>query len=295
MTESGVNGAGMNLNAAPAPFIQVKDLNFIYPDGTHALKDINLNIPQGMLIALIGQNGSGKTTLSKCLNGLLKPTTGDVIVDGLNSKETSIVQMVRRVGYVFQNPDHQLFNASCYDEIAYGPRNILLPEDEVHERVIEAAKVVGLPEAYFGEHPFFLSKGMRQRVAIASILALRPRVIIVDEPTTGQDARQSYEIMDFLRGLKETLGHTIIIITHDMPIVAAYAERVVVLGRGQVMAAGTPAQVFAQADVLRETFLEPPQITQLAQRTRHLGFDPGTLTVSQLLEQYRRLAGKPAD
>lgn len=295
MTEAGVNGARMPSVSAPEPFIQVKSLNYLYPDGTHALKEINLDIPQGVLIALIGQNGSGKTTLSKCLNGLLKPTSGDVIVDGLNSKETSIVQMVRRVGYVFQNPDHQLFNASCYDEIAYGPRNILLPEDEVHERVIEAAKVVGLPEAYFGEHPFFLSKGMRQRVAIASILALRPRVIIVDEPTTGQDARQSYEIMDFLRGLKETLGHTIIIITHDMPIVAAYAERVGVLGRGQIMADGTPAQVFAQADVLRETFLEPPQITQLAQRARNLGFDPGTLTVSHMLEQYRRLAGEPAD
>src|SRR5512146_3284959 len=140
------------------PYLQVKDLNYSYPDGTQALRESNLNIGQGEFIAFIGQNGSGKTTLSKCLNGLFKPTTGDVIVDGLNSKTTPIVQMVKRVGYVFQNPDHQLFNNNCWDEIAYGPRNILLPEDEVKERVEEAAHVVGLPEMYYTEHPFFLSK-----------------------------------------------------------------------------------------------------------------------------------------
>ncbi|MEJ5201177.1 MAG: ATP-binding cassette domain-containing protein, partial [Anaerolineales bacterium] len=200
------------------PYIEVKNLWYSYTDGTLALSDINMEIYDGEFIAFIGQNGSGKTTLSKCLNGLFKPTRGDVIVDGLNSKNTPIVQMVRRVGYVFQNPDHQLFNNNCWDEIAYGPRNIELPEDEVKERVEEAARVVGLDEAYFSEHPFFLSKGLRQRVAIASILALRPKVIIVDEPTTGQDARQSLEIMDFLKRLNEELGHTIIIITHDMPI-----------------------------------------------------------------------------
>lgn len=181
------------------PYIQVVDLDFEYPDGTQALKDINLDIVKGEFIALIGQNGSGKTTLSKCLNGLYKPTAGDIIVDGLNSKDSSIVQMVRRVGYVFQNPDHQLFNSNCWDEIAYGPRNIQLSDDEVKERVEEAIQVVGLPKVYHDEHPFFLSKGLRQRVAIASILALRPQVIIVDEPTTGQDTKQSLEIMDFLR------------------------------------------------------------------------------------------------
>lgn len=273
----------------PQPFIEVKDLTFHYPDGTQALTDINLAVARGEFIALIGQNGSGKTTLSKCLNGLFKPTTGDVIVDGLNSKHTSIVQMVRRVGYVFQNPDHQLFNSNCWDEIAYGPRNILLPETEVRERVEEAARVVGLSEGYYTEHPFFLTKGLRQRVAIASILALRPHVIIVDEPTTGQDARQSYEIMDFLKDLNENLGHTIIIITHDMPIVAQYARRVIAMGRGQIMADGPTAKVFTQVDILAQTFLEPPQITQLAQRAAPLGFKPGTLSVEEMVQQYRQL------
>ncbi len=273
----------------PPPFIQVIDLVYRYPDGTQALNGINLNIGEGEFIALIGQNGSGKTTLSKCLNGLFKPSSGDVIVEGLNTKTSAIVQMVRRVGYVFQNPDHQLFNNNCWDEIAYGPRNIQLPEAEVKARVEEAARVVGLPEGYYDEHPFFLAKGQRQRVAIASILALRPRVIIVDEPTTGQDARQSLEIMDFLVDLNQKLGHTIIIITHDMPIVAQYARRTVAMGLGQVLADGPTAEVFSQADVLAQTFIEPPQITQLAQRALALGFSPGTLTVDEMLAQFEQL------
>jgi energy-coupling factor transport system ATP-binding protein len=270
-------------------YIQVKKLYFDYPDGTQALKDINLEIIKNEFIALIGQNGSGKTTLSKCLNGLYKPTSGDIIVDGLNSKKGSIVQMVRRVGYVFQNPDHQLFNNTCWDEIAYGPRNIELPESEVKERVEEAIQVVGLPENYHYEHPFFLSKGLRQRVAIASILALRPEVIIVDEPTTGQDARQSREIMDFLKELNEVHGHTIIIITHDMPIVGEYAQRVIAMANAQVMVDGPTADVFTQADILKQTFLAPPQITQLAQAVSELGFNPGTLTVKEMIDQFYSL------
>lgn len=270
-------------------YIEVKQVDFVYPDGTQALFDINLEIGKGEMIALIGQNGSGKTTLSKCLNGLYKPTRGEIIVEGLNSKKGSITQMVRRVGYVFQNPDHQLFNNNCWDEVAYGPRNIQLPEDEVKERVDEAIQVVGLPKAYHQEHPFFLSKGLRQRVAIASILALRPQVIIVDEPTTGQDAKQSLEIMDFLKRLNEELGHTVIIITHDMPIVGQYAKRVIAMGQGRVMADAPTAEVFTQADVLEQTFLKPPQITQLAQAAGDLGFNPGILTVDEMVRAFEDL------
>jgi energy-coupling factor transport system ATP-binding protein len=273
------------------PFIQVNNLDFTYPDGTKALENINVSIKVGEFIALIGQNGSGKTTLSKLLNGLYKPSSGDVIVDGLNSKTTPIVQMVRRVGYVFQNPDHQLFNNNCWDEIAYGPRNIELPEDEVKIRVEEATQVVGLPKIYFEEHPFFLSKGLRQRVAIASILALRPQVIIVDEPTTGQDARQSFEIMDFLKDLNENHGHTIIIITHDMPIVAQYARRVILMSEGKILADDETARVFSQPETLAKAFLEPPEITQLAQSVQELGFSPGTLTVAEMLQEFNQLKG----
>jgi energy-coupling factor transport system ATP-binding protein len=274
------------------PFIAVRNLTFAYPDGTQALRDITLDIADGEFVALIGQNGSGKTTLSKCLNGLYRPTRGDVLVDGANTRDTSIVQMVRRVGYVFQNPDHQLFSNNCWDEIAYGPRNIELPEDEVRARVEEAARVVGLPAEDFDQHPFFLTKGMRQRVAIASILALQPRAIIVDEPTTGQDIPQSLEIMDFLQRLHDEQGHIIIIVTHDMPIVARYAKRVIAMGQGQVLADGPTAEVFADAASLAQTFVEPPQITQLAQRVSHLGFDPRTLNVEQMVAQYLALIGR---
>lgn len=275
-----------------AAYIQVKDLVFRYSDGTQALNGINLNIGEGEFIAFIGQNGSGKTTLSKCLNGLFKPSEGDIWVDGLNSRTTPIVQMVKRVGYVFQNPDHQLFNSNCWDEIAYGPRNIQLDEAEVKARVEEAAKVVGLPEDKFTEHPFFLTKGLRQRVAIASILALRPKVIIVDEPTTGQDSSQSLEIMDFLLSLNQERGHTIIVITHVMPIVARYARRVVAMGMGQVLLDGPTDEVFSQTEVLAKTFIEPPHITQLAQSAQDLGFYPGTLTVDSMVEQFGKIARK---
>jgi energy-coupling factor transport system ATP-binding protein len=274
------------------PYIQVNGLDFTYPDGTKALDDINVSIQIGEFIALIGQNGSGKTTLSKCLNGLFKPTSGEVLVEGLNSKNTPIVQMVRRVGYVFQNPDHQLFNNNCWDEIAYGPRNIQLTEAEVKIRVEEAAHVVGLPEIYYEEHPFFLSKGLRQRVAIASILALRPQVIIVDEPTTGQDSRQSIEIMEFLKDLNEKRGHTVIIITHDMYIVAQYARRVILMSEGGILADGNTSDVFSQPDVLQKAFLEPPQITQLAQSVQNLGFNPGTLTVEEMVNQFETMKTK---
>lgn len=272
-------------------YIHVNDLTYEYPDGTRALEHINLTITKREFIALIGQNGSGKTTLSKCLNGLYKPTIGDVIVDGLNSRDSAIVQMVRRVGYVFQNPDHQLFNNNCWDEIAYGPRNIQLSKEEVQERVEEAIKVVDLPKSAITEHPFFLSKGLRQRVAIASILALRPQVIIVDEPTTGQDAKQSLEIMDFLQNLNQELGHTIIIITHDMPIVGKYAHRVIVMGQARIMADGPTSQVFTQSEVLKTTFLAPPQITQLAQSVQDLGFDPSTMSLEDMVEQFVKRVG----
>lgn len=273
-------------------FLDVRNLDYVYPDGTQALQEVNLSLGEGDFVALIGQNGSGKTTLSKCLNGLFKPTEGDVIVDGLNTKDTSITKMAIRVGYVFQNPDHQLFNGSVRDEISYGPRNIELPEEEVKERVEEAAEVVGLERELFQKHPFFLQKGLRQRVAIASILALRPKVIIVDEPTTGQDRKQSLEIMNFLTRLHDEQNHIIVFITHDMPIVSQYAKRIVLMGEGEILADGPASEVFAQPQKLARTFVEPPQITQLAQALEDEGFQPGTLTVEEMLAQYEKIKGQ---
>lgn len=263
--------------------IEVKDLVFNYPDGTLALQDISLDVYANQFIALIGQNGAGKTTIAKCLNGLLKPSSGYVKIDNLDTRDKGTTKkIVTKVGYVFQNPDHQLFNNTIYKEIAYGPRNIGLSEKEVDERVKEAAQVCGVEESLFKEHPFFLTKGLRQRVAIASILAMRPRTIIVDEPTTGQDLRQSLEVMNFLHDLWEKEGHTIIIITHEMPIVAQYAQRLVVLAKGKVLMDGSTREVFSQPDLLAQTFVKPPQITRLAQALGTYSIPKDVLSVQEM-------------
>jgi energy-coupling factor transport system ATP-binding protein len=269
--------------------ITVKDLDFVYPDGTPALFDIDLEIGEKEFIALIGQNGSGKTTFSKCLNGLFKPTKGSVIVDDLDTRQKGIIkQLVTKVGYVFQNPDHQLFNRNVWAEIAYGPNNIGLSQDEVKERVIEAARVAGVHDDVFDTHPYFLDKGLRQRVAIASILALRPKTIIVDEPTTGQDVRQSIEVMNFLQQLREDEGHTIIIITHEMRIVADYAERTIVLGQGRKLLDGPTREIFAQPEILKQTYVEPPQITQLGQELADEGLPNDVLTVEEMKATFKK-------
>jgi energy-coupling factor transport system ATP-binding protein len=267
--------------------IEVKDLVYEYPDGTRALRNINLDIFAGQFIALIGQNGSGKTTFAKCLNGLLKPSEGYVKINDLDTREKGTTKkIVTKVGYVFQNPDHQLFNNTIYKEIAYGPQNLGLNEKDINERVEEAAQVCGVEESLLKEHPFFLTKGLRQRVAIASILAMRPRTIIVDEPTTGQDMRQSMEVMNFLRDLWEKEGHTVIIITHEMPIVAQYAQRTVVLGKGQVLMDGPTRDVFSEPELLARTFVKPPQITQLAQSLSSYGIEKGILSVDEMVTAF---------
>lgn len=273
--------------------IEVKDLVYEYPDGTRALQQVNLNIYAKEFIALIGQNGSGKTTFAKTLNGLLKPTAGYVKIDDLDTRESGTTKkIVTKVGYVFQNPDHQLFNNTIYKEIAYGPSNLGLKEDEVRERVEEAAQVCGVEKSLFTEHTFFLTKGLRQRVAIASILAMRPRTIIVDEPTTGQDMRQSMEVMNFLRDLWQKEGHTIIIITHEMPIVAQYAQRTVVLGQGKILMDASTRAVFAEPELLARTFVKPPQITRLAQALNAYGLPKDILTVDEMSTAFEQAAVK---
>lgn len=242
--------------------VRVEDLTYVYKDGTLALSEVNLSVSEGEFIALIGQNGSGKTTLAKCIAGLLKPTKGRILIYGRDTKNMKIKELATSVGYVFQNPDHQIFNSTVFDELAFGPRNLLLPEEEVKQRVLEATKIVGLSKEHFDQSPFFLPKGLRQRVAIGSILALRPKILIIDEPTTGQDWRQSLEIMDFLRKLNEQ-GHTVIIITHEMEIVARYARRTVVMSEGRIVLDGPTSKVFLKSDVLMRAFVRPPQIVRI--------------------------------
>lgn len=272
--------------------IEIKDMHYCYKDGTEALKGINLNIHIGEFIALIGQNGAGKTTFAKTLNGLLKPTEGYVKCGGIDTREKGVIKkLVEKVGYVFQNPDHQLFNNKVSREIAYGPTNVGFSKEEVEKRVKEAADVAGIREEHMDMHPFFLPKGLRQRVSIASILALKPKVIIVDEPTTGQDYKQSIEIMNFLKDLNEKQGHTIIIITHEMNIVAKYAKRAIVLCHGKVVMDGSTKEVFSKPDILAETYVKPPEVTQIAQALSEFGIRNDILSIDELFEQFHSYLG----
>lgn len=241
--------------------IEVKDIWYRYPGGTLALQGISLEVCAGEFIAIIGQNGAGKTTLTKQFNALLRPTKGDVIVDGVNTKKTRTAKLAKKVGYVFQNPDHQIFCESVWDEVAFGPKRIGFAGEALEETVTEALNAVGLYE-YRDQHPYALSKGHRQRVAVASILAMRPEILVIDEPTTGQDYRQSHSIMDLLRNLHQA-GRTVLVVTHDMTIVAEYSQRTILMGLGQILADGDTRDVLSDFALLERTWLRPPQITLL--------------------------------
>ncbi|MEM2035548.1 MAG: energy-coupling factor transporter ATPase [Candidatus Caldarchaeum sp.] len=277
------------LRVSSQPIIEVRDVSYVYPDGTPALDNVSLSIERGDFVALIGQNGSGKTTLAKCISGLYVPTHGSIRVDELEIGKAPRSLVATKAGYVFQNPDHQLFNETVEKELSFGPSNIKLSKEEIKTRVSEALRTVGLGEPYLDKHPFFLPKGLRQRVAIASILTLRPPVIIVDEPTTGQDFKQSFEIMDFLKRLNE-MGHTIIIITHDMPVVARYARRVVCMMGGRVYLDGDVRSIFSRVEELGRAFVKPPDSALIAWRLREYGFPTGLVTPEEVAEHILKMA-----
>ena len=246
--------------------IEAENLWYIYESESGerkiALKNINLRIRKGDFVALIGHNGSGKTTLAKNFVGLLRPTKGKVLIYGKDASTMSVKDIARKIGYCFQNPDHQIFSKTVKEEIMFGPKNLGFSEDQIEQIVKKVLKIVGL-EGYEDEDPFFLGKGERQKIAVASILAMNPEVLIVDEPTTGMDWKTSISMMRLLKNLNE-MGHTIIFITHDMDIVAEYAKRIIVLKEGEILIDGPTREVFTKMDLLRKAFLLPPQITRVA-------------------------------
>jgi energy-coupling factor transporter ATP-binding protein EcfA2 len=260
--------------------VETRQLQHVYSGKVQALKGVDLKIRRGEFLAIIGQNGSGKTTLTKHFNGLLKPTTGDVIIEGLNTKDMSIAELAKRVGYVFQNPDHQLCSRTVQEELSFGPKNIGVDPAEIKARVDRVIKTFDL-EQYRQTHPFLLGRADRLRVAVCSILTMEPEIIAVDEPTTGQDMRQSYEVMNMLKNLNER-GRTIVFITHNMRLVAEYARRTVVMRQGMIVMDDKTSAVFSRPDILGDTFLSPPQITQLAQRLGKYGIPPGVLSVNEM-------------
>ena len=262
--------------------IQVEHLDYIYqPLDVHAVKDVSFEIHQGEFIALIGQNGSGKTTVLKNLLGLLRPTSGKVTVAGQDTKTTPVSEMARHVGFVLQNPDQQLFAETVEEEVAYGPRNLKLAKELIEQRVAEALKLVGL-ENKRQEFPPALPKGDRAKVVIASALALDPSIIILDEPTTGQDYRGCHQIMQIAQSLNQQ-GRTVVFVTHHMALVAEYAQRVIVLSGGKVLLDDSTQGIFARPDVVRQACIIPPQITELGQALpAGLGLPHTPLTVQSM-------------
>src|ERR687893_86516 len=249
------------------PVTEVEGLTHRYPNGVVALEGVDLTVRRGEFLAVLGQNGSGKTTLVKHFNGLLKPTEGLVRVEGNTSTEQGIRKLGQTVGYVFQNPDHQIFSDTVADEVAFGPKIRGLEESEVEGRVKEALAAVGLT-GYEEEDPFGLTKGERQRVGVASVLAGRPGVLVLGEPTTGLDYAEQRSMMDLVRRLNEG-GSTIIVVTHTMWVVAEYAHRAAVVRDGRVVLSGTVREVFAEEEKLRDASLRTPHIVSMGNSLGH--------------------------
>jgi cobalt transport protein ATP-binding subunit len=255
--------AADNAIVGPA-FIGIENLSYSYAGGPRVLDSIDLKVGAGEFLAIVGQNGSGKTTLAKHIVGLLQPATGRITIDGKDRSQMRPAETAREVAYVFQNPDHQIFAATVEDEVAFGPRNFGLPADEIKRRCDEALEAVGLQNERQSD-PFLLSKGERQRLAVASVLVLRPRMLILDEPTTGLDYREQLRMMALVRDLNRA-GIAIVIITHTPWLVAEYARRVVLMRKGAKIFDGGVREFFMQDELLRSSSFRAPEITELSRR-----------------------------
>ena len=258
--------------------LEIKQLSCIYSPGTvfekKAVDDVSFTVADGEFVGLIGHTGSGKSTLVQHLNALLKPSAGQVLLDGedINADKTKLKSVRQRVGLVFQYPEHQLFEMTIYKDVAFGPENLGLSKEEVSERVREALALVGIPEELFEKSPFELSGGQKRRVAIAGVLAMRPKVLIMDEPTAGLDPRGRDEILFKIKEMHEALGITVILVSHSMEDVARLVNRIIVVNRGRLAMDGTPAAVFSRAKELEGMGLAAPQTAYLLDTLRAKGF-----------------------
>jgi cobalt transport protein ATP-binding subunit len=273
-----------------SPAIQVEDLHYRYDDDPPALAEMNLSVESGDFLAIVGQNGSGKTTLVKHFNGLLRPTRGRILVLGQDTAGQSVGRLARKVGYLFQNPDHQIFAPTVWEEVAFGPRNLGFSEGEVAARTEEALALFGLGDQADAP-PAVLGYGLRRKVTLAAVWAMRPQILVLDEPTAGLDWRSTRTLMEEVTNLSSQ-GHTIILVTHDMKLVTEFARQALVLDEGRTLACGPTRQVFQQEAILRQAFLSPPPITALARRMRSYGMKGDSLTVDEFCQEYGSLVWK---
>lgn len=283
--------------------IELKNVTYTYSPGTsyeiHALKDINLNIPDGQFIGVIGHTGSGKSTLIQHLNALIRPTSGTVSYNGEDVWAENYNRRALRseVGLVFQYPEHQLFETTIFDDVSFGPKNQGLTKEEAGLRAYEALRSVGLPEELYYQSPFDLSGGQKRRVAIAGVLAMRPEVLILDEPTAGLDPKGRDEILDLLAAMHKERGITIILVSHSMEDVAKYVGRIIVMNQGQVMFDDVPKKVFRHYKELEAIGLAAPQVTYLMHELKEEGFPVSTdaTTVDEARDEILRVITKRQD
>ncbi len=247
--------------------LKVEDLRYKYPDGTRALNGVNIDIKKGEILAILGANGSGKTTLLKHLNGLLKPVSGSVILDGKNLSELKPKDVFKKIGMVFQDPNDQLIAPTVEEDVAFGPTNLNLNSEEIKRRVRNSLNVVHMTE-YAKKAIHALSYGQRKRICIAGILAMESEVLILDEPTSGLDPDGVKSVVKLLRDLNERMGITIMIATNSVDLVPVFMDRVAIMVKGRIINEGTPERVFTNSQTLEEVKLELPQIAQLMEILR---------------------------
>ena len=277
--------------------IIVDHVSHAYEAGTNmqvkALDDINLVIPDGQFIGLIGHTGSGKSTLVQHLNGLLKPTEGNIYYNGadIHDADYNRKELRSKVGLVFQYPEHQLFEIDVFKDVCFGPKNLGLPEKEVELRAYAALKQVGIEDEYFYQSPFDLSGGQKRRVAIAGVLAMKPEVLILDEPTAGLDPKGRDEILDRIAALQKESGMTVILVSHSMEDVAKYVERLIVMDKGKVLYDDAPAEVFRHYEGLEQIGLAAPQVTYILHALKKQGYPVRTdlITIEEAKNEILRV------
>lgn len=272
-------------------------VNYIYGEGTgfvrHALKDISLVISKNEFIGLIGHTGSGKSTLTQILNGLIRASSGSVFYDeqDIYDKGYNIKELRRKVGLVFQYPEHQLFEATVFKDVCFGPKNLGLSQRDSELRAFEALEMVGMDKDLFYNSPFELSGGQKRRAAIAGVLAMKPEVLILDEPTAGLDPKGRDEILGMVKGLHEKTGNTVILVSHSMEDVARYVDRILVMNDGELLYDDSPKEVFAHSEELERIGLAVPEVTKVMNLLRQKGFDADTsaITIDEGFESILRI------
>ena len=276
--------------------IALEHVNYIYSPGTayekRALNDISLEIGQGQFVGIIGHTGSGKSTLIQHLNGLMKATSGDILYDGqsIYAEGYDMRKLRSQVGLVFQYPEHQLFEVDAISDVCFGPKNQGLSEEESEKNAREALELVGFPEKYYKQSPFELSGGQKRRVAIAGVLAMKPKVLILDEPTAGLDPKGRDEILDQIAKLHKETGMTVVLVSHSMEDVARYVDRIIVMNKGEKMLDSTPKEVFRLYKELEEVGLAAPQVTYVMHDLKDRGFDvsPDATTIEEAADEIMR-------